>query len=1168
MAHVAVRQHFQNQIITLSVLRSIFHPIKSLLILLLSICGSLAAGAFSPETYPGRSVLADGHWVSISVDASGPVLLTPANLARWGFGDPSRIRVFGSGGRRISDHLSADNFACDLPQVPAALTPAGVVFYAAGPEEWSGSAARRFTHTLNPFSTVARYFITDRDDIPPLEPAASGMSSGPAEPVTTFTERVFHELDQTSPGESGYMLVGEDISRSERSFSFPLPGAMKGTEGWIQLRAVTDLAAPARLHLTAAGTPLTGTDGVRIGATASTAYATLTTASGVFPLPDSKTVEVKVSLTPEGQVRSANIDCIDLNYTRRLSMADTGGLLEFTAGGSECALDGISPGLTIWDVTDPLHITRVDYQTEGSRARWKSSFGPERRYLAWAGTSGMTVPTDARPVSNSNLPYLCEVSPEMVILTPAAWKQQAERIAGIHRSATATPLATEVVDVGQIYNEFGSGIPDIGALRRFLKMLYDNGERSGRPLRYALLLGDATFDNRGMTRFADAPEEITLPTWQTDESLRKYDSFASDDILAMLDDDSGLRMGSDRHCIAVGRIPASNLDELRGYVDKLERYTADRGDASGREWKNRVLLVADDGNAGKHIIQTETMAANMLATAGGRRMFYTKAYVDAFDIVGGTCTGARERMMRSLDNGTMWWSFTGHAGINFLTGDNILTYGDVTTLAPARLPVFFGATCSFARYDGSQRSGSEIMVLNPAGGVIAAISATREVFIDENGLFSAAIGHEAFAPGSDGMLPTLGEAFMRAKNRLASPAGQSNENKLRYILLGDPALRYAMPDATIRIDSINGMAAADSIEVRPEIQAGGTAVITGTVLSPRGKPLSDFSGTVSSTLYDAEHSVTTSGRMTALDGEGEKITFEEQGEMLFTGRDSVSAGRFTLRIPMPADIADNYRPAALTTYARSSSGMEAAGCDRSFYVFGHDDTAGTDTVAPSIDYMYLNHETFTDGSAVNPDPMLIAGVSDNVSLNLSSAGIGNMMVLTLDPGTRGSRTFNDVARHYLPSPDGSPAGMIRYPLQGLEEGPHTVELKVWDTAGNTARQSLAFTVDERISPEVFAVWTDANPASSYTNFYLSHNRPDALLAVTIAVYDLAGHLVWTSTVTDRSDMFSTAPVRWDLRDMGGRRVARGIYIYRATVSQPGATTAPRSIAGKIAVTAR
>lgn len=46
---------------------------------------------------------------------------------------------------------------------------------------------------------------------------------------------------------------------------------------------------------------------------------------------------------------------------------------------------------------------------------------------------------------------------------------------------------------------------------------------------------------------------------------------------------------------------------------------------------------------------------------------------------------------------------------------------------------------------------------------------------------------------------------------------------------------------------------------------------------------------------------------------------------------------------------------------------------------------------------------------------------------------------------------------------------------------------------------------------------------------------------------MLGRRVWSSTVTDRSDMFQSAPVTWDLSDMGGHRVTRGIYIYRAIV---------------------
>ncbi len=56
-----------------------------------------------------------------------------------------------------------------------------------------------------------------------------------------------------------------------------------------------------------------------------------------------------------------------------------------------------------------------------------------------------------------------------------------------------------------------------------------------------------------------------------------------------------------------------------------------------------------------------------------------------------------------------------------------------------------------------------------------------------------------------------------------------------------------------------------------------------------------------------------------------------------------------------------------------------------------------------------------------------------------------------------------------------------------------------------------------------------------------------MATVSLDIYSISGRRVWTSTVTGRSDMFLSTPIQWDLNDMGGRRVGRGIYIYRATL---------------------
>ena len=75
---------------------------------------------------------------------------------------------------------------------------------------------------------------------------------------------------------------------------------------------------------------------------------------------------------------------------------------------------------------------------------------------------------------------------------------------------------------------------------------------------------------------------------------------------------------------------------------------------------------------------------------------------------------------------------------------------------------------------------------------------------------------------------------------------------------------------------------------------------------------------------------------------------------------------------------------------------------------------------------------------------------------------------------------------------------------------------------------------------------------------MKHNRPDAVVGVTIEVYDLMGRPVWRTTQSGRSDMFTSTPVVWNLIDNAGRRVPRGIYIYRATITTDGVQVATKS----------
>ncbi|MDE6085780.1 MAG: hypothetical protein K2G40_05195, partial [Muribaculaceae bacterium] len=157
--------------------------------------------------------------------------------------------------------------------------------------------------------------------------------------------------------------------------------------------------------------------------------------------------------------------------------------------------------------------------------------------------------------------------------------------------------------------------------------------------------------------------------------------------------------------------------------------------------------------------------------------------------------------------------------------------------------------------------------------------------------------------------------------------------------------------------------------------------------------------------------------------------------------------------------------------------------------------------------------------------------------------------------------------YYTPYSDGTPGGRIVYSLDQLSPGHHELRLRVWDTSGNSASDTIEFIVAEKLSPVIYDVYADANPARVETNFYITHDRPDALVTVKIEVMNMLGQPVWETSVRGMSDTLRSFPVNWNLTDHAGRRVARGIYLYRATViTDSGETSATR--AKRIAVTGR
>lgn len=1102
-----------------------------------------AASAFPTDTYAANSRLSSGYWVKVSVTTSGLYCITNQQLKEWGFSDPSSVRIFGYGGQRISDKLSLANYIDDLPPVPYRQTAAGLVFFANGVETWTHDGSL-FNHKINPFTTVGYYFLTTATgagDRTVIEKSGTAAASSPA---TTFQDHLYHEVDTYKLGQTGHLLLGEDFKWTpSRTFNFTLTDIVDASAASpVTMKChfvARTLGGTSSLEFTANGVTLPYSKNDDIAASGSSSHTiaveTTTTKSFEFSNPY---LSLGITHSSRVPVEQAFLDFIEINYTRNLRL--NGGYLDFTLQQTQASLAGATASTHVWDVTDPLNVTELNTAADSRGVCWTNDYTGMRRYVAWNEGVALPSPAFVEEVANQNL-HGTIGTPDMVIFTLDQWRDQAERIATLHRTSAIDPLEVVVVNPAAVYNEFGSGAPDVNTMRRYLKMLYDRGLEADKPLKYCLIMGQPTYDNRRLSPSAQAITYPTLPTWQSERSLDDNISFTTDDIFGLLLDDSFSDnqdvLGSDPLCIAVGRMPIRTYSDAKTAVDKLYDYV---NNPRRTPWANRILLVADDENKGKHMTQTEDVQTAMMSTDDGDQFLYNKVYIDAFELKDGTCPDARDRMFQALEEGVLWWSYIGHANPTSWTGEKLLTYYDINNLFINCYPVLYAATCEFLNWDSNSLSGAEILYYTRYGGIIAAITAVRPVYIDSNGVLSRAIGEHTFERDDQGRYLTIGEIYRRGKNSIVDKKGNllNDKNKLRFVLMGDPAMHLATPKNRVVLEKIGDETVNPDDQVT--IMARQQVTLEGYVCDYEGNLLSDFNGDVTVDMYDAEYSTTSLGRGT----DGTKVTFEEMGRKLYTGRDAVVGGRFKLKVAMPETIAGNWRPAALNMYAKTSAGLDATGVCRDFYVYGFDESAEPDETAPVITSLYLNHPSFADGATVNPTPMLIATISDDLGFNLSSAGVGHTFSVQVD----GAKAFTNVSSYFTPDM-GSLSGTINYPMEELSAGHHTVRLRVWDTYGNLAERSVDCFVKPNAQPTIYEVYTDANPATSEARFYLSHDRPDMMMTVKVEVYNLLGQPVWSGTETGRSDMFISMPVTWDLTDAAGRRVNRGIYVYRAIITE-------------------
>lgn len=865
---------------------------------------------------------------------------------------------------------------------------------------------------------------------------------------------------------------------------------------------------------------------------------------------DSEKLDLNIKYSATGTFYGAWLDYVEVTYSRKLKLRD--GELFFRIQATlptNIKVSGCSGSTRIWDVTDPMNPKEVKYTLTGSDAVF-SCEGKLLEFIAFEPEKIKRQTINSIPIDNQDI-HGMEV-PDYLIITPPEYLAAANKIADLRRETDG--MTVHVLTPDKLYNEFSSGMQDPTAFRKAMKMWHDRGARAGgKKLKYCLLLSRPTYDSKAVTPSVKNNPYPRLPQWQSTGIYIDDTAYGTDDYIGMMTDTSPFRMSRSKVDIAVGRFAVTSEQEANIMADKLVKYVKDPELGS---WRNNVLMIADDGDSQTHMAQSDTALENMRNNGNGNNFVYERLYTDAYERKatgsGLAFPGAKERFINRLNEGVSFVNYVGHANPRGWTHENLFIWNDIIGMTNKRLPFLAAYCCEFLRWDADDVSGGEKMWLHPTSGVIGMLCASRSVFMGPNGRLNAAFGKNLFKrDATTGESLRIGDVMVAAKNE----ADTYDDNKFRFALLGDPAMKVPNPTYQTTIESIGDTPVVTTPSDYPQLGAGSKSLIKGSILRKDGTIADDFNGIVEVTLYDAEIPVTTNGY------ECNEYSYNERTTRLNSLRVKAVEGKWQTTLTVPMEINNNYSPARIVAYAYSDDGREANGSCENLYVYGYDPSDNADDAGPEIKRFVLNNDNFADGGAVSTSPVVLATVADPSGINVSDAGIGHKLSLILD----GKTHYEDVNQYYMADHENEGQGMITYPLSDLEAGHHTLELCVWDNANNSSRATINFQVAVGVAPTIYDVCTDCNPARTSVVFTVSTDRAMSRLGCTLDVFDLNGAKVWTSTSDGATDNESNISFGWDLKDKSGRRVPRGIYLYRATVESPDGMTQTKT--KKLAVTA-
>ncbi len=1097
--------------------------------------------------FASSSVLADGQWFKIAVTVDGIYRIDFTRLQEIGLENPSEPRIFANNNGQLSYYN--DNTANDDLQKVAIYIEKGsdgifnsgdyLLFFGQGTGRWKYDGENeKYFYVKHNYSDTAFYFLTSGRGSG-LFVTSSPPQAGTPTYISSSSDALFiHEADNENLIKSGREWYQTVPSSGGLNINPGFTGLITSEKIKYNIRALARSAVYTMFRFYEGATLHKSIQVSNVNMLNYTGtYAQIADSSGSFYV-SSSTPSFTFRYFNNGEPGSSGwLDYITLHARKSNNFTGTTLFCADYRSVSPGRITGFnitasSSSVKIWDISSAASPKAVTYDRTGDNLSFKASTDSLRKFVVFNESGFLTPIFRSGNISNQDL----HSSPEadMIIVTHPLFRKHAEKLADLHSQNSG--LISLVVTPEEIYNEFSGGTRDIAAIRNFARMKYLKQLSSQHPLKYLLLFGDGSVENRTLP----PGNPNFIPTYQSQVSNVIVSSFTSDDFYGLLEDGEGEAEGTED--LGIGRLPVSDTTEAGVIIRKIEKYL---DPSNNGDWKNVICITADDEDGNAHVADAEGLSRLLQDSVPGFNL--DKIYLDAFRQTttanGQSYPEVNTAINGRINTGCLIFNYVGHGSETGLAHERVMKTDDIRSWNNgSRLPLFITATCEFSRFDdietnlftrerSERTSAGEMVLLSENGGAIALMSTTRVVYSAPNYFLNKNIYETAFDRDTDGNALRLGDII-----RIAKRNSGNGSNKRNFSLLGDPALRLAYPwHGKVVTDSINQVAAdlpADTLKALTYI------TISGHVEDNDGNMMNDFNGIVNPLVYEKPSGV----RTLANDG-GMTIKFSLYNNIIFSGKTKAVNGRFRFSFIVPRDIDYSYGKGKISYYAFNPE-QDMNGLWSDIVVGGFANADVSDTTGPAI-RLFMNDTLFRNGGITGTNPRMLAIIEDPGGINTAGSGIGHDLTASLDNNPKNSFVLNNFFENDF---DSFIKGSVAFDLSDLSKGSHSLKLKAWDNFNNSSEEIIHFVVETDGKFLLTNLINYPNPVSDNTKITAGHNRADTEMMMVISIYDATGKIIRRIEKTGFSTGYQLSPVEWDGNNSSGTRVAKGIYPYNVSVT--------------------